>query len=128
MRRDGHNFAGMDMRDHLLKPLKHVQQIKILCHKAIATDDIETRVKELLNMHKLASIEAEEGSTISWNLLRDKKDNLKNIRSSDAHDELIRLIKWLNHKNSDNELWLNAELKYDNHIKDIEEMSMEEFA
>lgn len=79
-------------------------------------------------MHKLASIEAHEGSTISWNLLRDKKDNLKNIRSSDAHDELIRLIKWLNHKNSDNELWLNAELKYDNHIKDIEEMSLEEFA
>jgi len=44
----------------LIKPLKHSQKIKILCHKGVATDDIETRIRELIELEKLMKFETSE--------------------------------------------------------------------
>jgi hypothetical protein len=88
------------------------------------TDDIETRIRELMNMERLARLEPK--SELSWAALRDKKEEIKAITHSSSYDELMRLIKWLNHRNGLNEEWLGAEMKYDNHLKDLDRMSVEE--
>lgn len=45
-------YANIDLSQCIIKPIKYESRVQILMHKNIATDDIETKLKELMMMQE----------------------------------------------------------------------------